>query len=90
MQVGHILKVLIFAVPLAGVAWKWLRNHNDRTLPTTLESPGAVLDDRAIAQLIREGKKLEALKAIRQKQRCGLREAQQRLQRIKAQSGSAR
>lgn len=87
MQVGHILRLLIFAVPIVGVAWKWLRKHNDRTLPTTLDSPGEVLDDRAIAQLVRDGKKVDALRAIRQKHRCGLRQAQAHLERIRTQSG---
>ena len=81
-----MLKLLGFAVPIVGLAWKWLRTHNDRTLSLTLDSPGRDLDDRAIAQLIREGKKAEALKAIRQKHHCDLRKAQQHLQRIRTQS----
>lgn len=71
MHFSDDLKLLGLALPFAGMAWKWLRSHNDRTVGP----PPPVPDDKHIADLVRSDKKLEAIRAIRRKYKCSLQQA---------------
>ncbi|GAB3036367.1 hypothetical protein GCM10027285_19650 [Oleiagrimonas citrea] len=79
MDLGFDLKWLIVALPLAGAILKWLRSHNDRTL----SPPTSPMTDTDIEQLVREGKTIEAIKAIRKKYACGLQQAKAHFEAIR-------
>lgn len=78
-------KLFSFALPLALAAWRWLRSHNDRTLAPPPSSP----NDARIERLVREGRKIEAIKAIRKSYPYDLQQARQHLKGIqKRQRGT--
>ncbi len=66
MAIDEDVKLIGIALPLAVVVFKWLRNHNDRTL-TPPSPPKSPADDGDIEQLLRAGRQIEAIKAARQR-----------------------
>ena len=80
------LKLIGYALPFALAAWRWLRHHNDRTLGP----PGPAPSDAQIEQMVRQGRKIEAIKAIRGKYACDLMQAKQHLDGIQARLRRAR
>jgi len=68
------------ALPLALAAWHWLRGHNDRTLGPSAPAPS----DAQIEQMVRQGRRIEAIKAIRGKYACDPKQAKQHFDRIQA------
>lgn len=74
------LKLIGISLPIAVAAWRWLRSHNDRTLGPPAPAPS----DAQIEQLVRQGRRIEAIKAIRGKYAYDLKRAKQHFDSIRA------
>lgn len=85
MALPDDLKLIGIAIPLAAMAFKWLRSHNDRTI----SPPARPASEADIEQLVRRGRNIEAIKAIRARYACSLQQAKQHFDRIKAGRDSA-
>jgi ribosomal protein L7/L12 len=83
MSVPDDLKLLGIALPLAVMAIKWLRGHNDRTL-TPPPGPRDPASDTDIEQMVRSGRYIEAIKAARARHGYDLKQAKQHVDAIKA------
>lgn len=80
MKLDFDFKLLAIVVPLAGIAWKWLRGHNDRTITP----PSHRGSNPNIEQLVHDGQTIAAIKAIRKMYGLDLRQAKARFDQIKA------
>jgi len=80
MAVPDELKLIGIAIALAVPLVKWLRSHNDRTLGPPAQAPS----ETEIEQLVRRGRTIEAIKAIRARYGYSLQQAKQHFDGIKA------
>jgi len=80
------LGLLGMALPFALAAWRWLRGHNDHTLGPA--APAA--SDAQIEQMVRQGRRIEAIKAIRAKYAYGLKQANRHFDDIQSRLREAR
>ena len=79
MAVPDTWKIIGIAIPLAVPLIKWLRSHNDRTLGPPAHTP----NDAEIEQLVRRGRTVEAIRAIRARHGYSLQQAKEHFDAIK-------
>lgn len=79
MALPDELKLIGIAIALASPLIKWLRSHNDRTLGPPAHAP----NDAEIEQLVRRGRTVEAIRAIRARYGYSLQQAKEHYDAIK-------
>jgi hypothetical protein len=88
MNLNDDLTWIGIALPIAGMAFKWLRNHNDHTL-TPPSAPNAPTRDIGIEALVRQGRHIEAIRAIRARYGTSLKQARADFAEIRARQKDA-
>lgn len=88
MHLNDDLTWIGIALPIAVMIFKWLRNHNDRTL-TPPSAPNARIRDIGIEALVRQGRHVEAIKAIRARYGTSLKQARADFAEIRARQRDA-